>query len=389
MKHVAVVTDGVWRKSVSAIRALGKAEYSVIVCGNSWFTAGFWSRFTERQWRFPTAADDSERFLRELKRRIRLLPVKPVLLPMEDATFSALQQDLAFFQKNTFLLFPPQESLEIAQNKTKTLRFLQERGYPVPESWLPESLEEFLKIASTLAGNEYVVKPQSGSGSVGIIYGIEKTEAFWRKHWGKYGPLLIQQRIAPEGEAQGVCLLFNASGECIASFAHKRLQQYPNSGGPSTDRMSLHNPQIVKTSISLLKELKWVGVAMVEWKYDPKSKTSKILEINPRFWGSLELGVRAGVNFPVLYAQAARGEMVQPVHRYSLATRCRWLFPGDILRYLTQKPSQRESLREFLRGLPGLAEEWDPRDLSGMFGTILSLVAMAFQPRFWKYLFRG
>lgn len=46
---------------------------------------------------------------------------------------------------------------------------------------------------------------------------------------------------------------------------------------------------------------------MVEWKVDLRDGRPKLMEINPRFWGSLELAVRSGVNFPSLYADADRG----------------------------------------------------------------------------------
>ena len=44
-KETAIVTDGLWRKSISAIRSLGKEHIAVTVMGDSIFTTGMWSRF--------------------------------------------------------------------------------------------------------------------------------------------------------------------------------------------------------------------------------------------------------------------------------------------------------------------------------------------------------
>ena len=58
------------------------------------------------------------------------------------------------------------------------------------------------------------------------------------------------------------------------------------------------------------------------------------MEINPRFWGSLHLSIIAGVNFPYLLYRLSRGETFEPVERYKLGVRCRWMLPGDILHFI-------------------------------------------------------
>ena len=59
------------------------------------------------------------------------------------------------------------------------------------------------------------------------------------------------------------------------------------------------------------------------------------MEINPRFWGSLQLAISAGVDFPVLYHQAALGLDVEPILNYPINKYCRWLWPGDIFHFLS------------------------------------------------------
>ena len=126
---------------------------------------------------------------------------------------------------------------------------------------------------------------------------------------------------------------------------------------------------------------------MVEWKVDPHDGRPRLLEINPRFWGSLELASRAGIDFPLLYGLAASGKRLPEASRYRVGARCRWIVPGEILRYLSDR--RREPLREFLRGLPRLAEEWDSRDRRGAIATVICLFLQALRPRYWKYLRRG
>jgi hypothetical protein len=53
------------------------------------------------------------------------------------------------------------------------------------------------------------------------------------------------------------------------------------------------------------------------------------MEINARLWGSLQLAVDAGVDFPALLARVATGERVAPVTSWRAGVRSRW-FWGDV-----------------------------------------------------------
>ena len=58
-------------------------------------------------------------------------------------------------------------------------------------------------------------------------------------------------------------------------------------------------------------------VAMVEYKLDAATGTAYLMEINGRFWGSLQLAIDAGVDFPLLLVRCALGERVAPESRLS------------------------------------------------------------------------
>ena len=142
---------------------------------------------------------------------------------------------------------------------------------------------------------------------------------------------------------------------------------------------------------------KYPGVYYIEGKAATNGKTAlevaasgkpKLLEINPRFWGSLELAIRSGVDFPLLYAKAAMGEKLVPVHDYRAGVVCRWMFPGEILRYMGQGRGRRESFRTFLKGLPYTAEEWDNSDIRGFLSAFFCPLFSVLKPKYWGYLRR-
>jgi hypothetical protein len=79
-----------------------------------------------------------------------------------------------------------------------------------------------------------------------------------------------------------------------------------------------------------------------------------LMEINPRLSASLEVAVRAGVDFPALLYAWAAGEPLRRIESYRHGVRMRWLggdvkWLRDVLRDrgLPDAPPRLESLRAF------------------------------------------
>jgi predicted ATP-grasp superfamily ATP-dependent carboligase len=166
-------------------------------------------------------------------------------------------------------------------------------------------------------------------------------------------------------------------GYPVALFSHKRLREKPPSGGVSVLCESAPlNPDAVEYASRLLGKLEWHGVAMVEFKQDDRDGTLKLMEINGRFWGSLQLAIDAGVDFPAIAVSIAAGAHPEPVTSYPLGIRNRW-FLGDLDVLLTVLfhsrrrlslppgfPSRLDLARDFVRlRAPHLNYEvWDLSD---------------------------
>jgi predicted ATP-grasp superfamily ATP-dependent carboligase len=86
----------------------------------------------------------------------------------------------------------------------------------------------------------------------------------------------------------------------------------------------------VELGTRLLKALGWYGIAMVEFKFDPRDNIPKLMEINPRFWGSLSLPIASGVDFPYLLCKMAIDGDIDIPPVYKSGIKSRWLFYGDI-----------------------------------------------------------
>jgi predicted ATP-grasp superfamily ATP-dependent carboligase len=140
-------------------------------------------------------------------------------------------------------------------------------------------------------------------------------------------PVMIQERL--RGPGLGVFLLLHR-GELVATFAHRRIREKPPAGGVSVYRESVPaDPRLVDQAERLLRSFEWTGVAMVEFKRDEATGRDGLMEINGRFWGSLQLAIDAGVDFPRLLVDRFLGLSEETCTTYRSGVRSRWLW-GDV-----------------------------------------------------------
>jgi len=81
---------------------------------------------------------------------------------------------------------------------------------------------------------------------------------------------IIQEQI--KGFGTGFFALFDKNHKLKAYFIHRRIREYPLSGGPSTCCASFWDELILEYGLKLLKALHWVGIGMVEFKFDSKDR---------------------------------------------------------------------------------------------------------------------
>jgi len=328
------ITDGHWRKSLAAVRALGRQGIGVTVGESTRLATAAFSKYSNRTVVYPSPLLHPSEFLDFLQRHLSRHSYGMVL-PMEYETLSLISQNYADFSRYSYIPVVSYAKLEIAQSKDKMLRLAESLGIPTPRTWYVDDISHLGTLKDTLP-YPVVIKPRKAAGALGVCYPetpAELEEQYLSVH-RRFPYPLIQEFIPREGPGYGASFLMDERGRVKASFVHKRLREYPVTGGASTLRESVIRDDIREMARSLLKALDWFGVAMVEFKVDPRDGIPKLMEINPRFWGSLALAVEAGVNFPHLLYRMSRGEDFSPVERYKVGVRCRWLLPGDILHFI-------------------------------------------------------
>lgn len=358
-----LVTDGGQRSALAVVRSLGAAGYDVHVCATRIPSLAGASRFASSDHLVPDPLVDPEGFARMVASRADATS-SVLVLPVTDASVTAVLERREHFAAFR-LPFPSLESYRAISDKggvasvadTLDIRVPRQSVLPVRHAPVPTELETL--------GFPVVVKPSRSVVAEGgrlhktsVTYAGSREELDHRLAGLPDGafPVLLQERV--EGWGIGVFLLI-WDGELLASFAHRRLREKPPSGGVSVLRESAPVPaDLLARSRALLERFDWQGIAMVEYKGASTDSEPVLMEVNGRFWGSLQLAVDAGVDFPRLLAAAALGEPLAPVTEYRPGVRCRW-FWGDVDHLIAR---MRRSPRELAlpAGSPGrLRAGWE------------------------------
>jgi predicted ATP-grasp superfamily ATP-dependent carboligase len=356
MNGRVLVTDGEQRAALAITRSLGRAGYAVTVGANAARSLAGASRHCVERVVLPdplAAPSDHGARIVEVARHRSM----DVVIPVTEASLLALLP-LRGALGATRLPFPSEESFRRLSDKAALMALAEEQGLSTPRSLVLSTASEadlllegritfpvVLKPTRSLQerngrrfkdGPRYVDRPEMLSAALAEV----PEDAF---------PLLAQERII----GQGIGFFFlRWNSRTLARFAHRRLREKPPSGGISVycESIAADSP-LMERAEALLAAEDWQGVAMVEFKRDIRDGIAYLMEVNGRFWGSLQLAIDAGVDFPAMLVAAALGRPASRVPDYRVGVRSRWVM-GELDHLLIRLRSSNSKLK-LPAGAPG------------------------------------
>jgi predicted ATP-grasp superfamily ATP-dependent carboligase len=370
-----LVTDARALSSLAIARSLGAAGVDVHVCDDFRATLSSFSTHVSAAKTHPPIGDDPTDFVEwlvELCERERY----DLVIPVRDETLAALSEHRSELIGVTDLFMAENSVIERLMDKGECMKLAEEVGVPIPETYYPADdaagLEAGLETIRERATFPVLIKPRIASGARGIarVEGpaqlASKYEAVAREHPDP----IVQEYVDHSGGHYSIGTLFDRSSEPVATHVYKETKQYPTSGGPAVNAVSVPKDPWVDELLDLLRAVDWQGPAHMDVLYDPADETYKLLEVNPRFWMSLTLSIRSGVDVPALLFDLAQGRTPEPVCEYAVGTRYRWVFPNEIL-WALNNGNKKRALRQLLRPSRngvcyGVVSREDPTPLVGM-----------------------
>ena len=334
-----LVTDGTQRSALAVVRSLGRAGHTVFVCAPRVPSLAGASRYAFAEAQVSDALSAPADFVSDVISLIDRWRID-TLIPITESALLALLPERATL--GVTIPFPDDRTFRATADKGALLAAASKLGIATPKQVVLQSKEELQAIDPSLLEYPVVLKPSRSVGehngqrvSLGVrhVPDAASLQPIVDSLDDAAFPLLVQQRIV--GPGVGIFLLL-WDGEVRATFAHRRLREKPVSGGVSVYSESVSaDPALVGRSRELLEQMGWSGVAMVEYKVETKTGTPYLMEVNGRFWGSLQLAIDAGVDFPALLVGAATGAPRADLAPYRTGVRSRWWW-GDVDQLLSR-----------------------------------------------------
>jgi len=321
------ITDADYKHTLGAVRSLGKRGIYVIAGSSYKRSQSFYSNYCKKRVVYPDPRKEIL-FINFMLNYVKNNEID-VLLPVGYITTTFLSKHKDKFSPYVRIPIANYDSMEIASDKYKTMELAKNLGVEIPEMFDEDEKIETFPV---------VVKGLKESGRIRYANSVKELSEL------KTEESIVQEYIP--GEGYGFFALFN-KGKVRAIFMHKRVREYPITGGPSTVAESIYDEKLKELGLKLLESLNWHGVAMVEFKKDIRDGKFKLMEINPKFWGSLDLATASGVDFPYLTMKMAVDGDIEPVLKYETGIKFRWLFPDDFLHLLTKPSSAKSFVTDF------------------------------------------
>lgn len=324
-KSKILLTDGNYKHTWAAARAIASSGYIVDVIGGNRSISSKSKHVRKNVFNINTLSNNNlNKFLEIIKKE-----QYNIVLGIGASSIKFLSDNREQIRKHVKLLLPPKQSLAICLDKIQTMKFASAYNICIPKTYLFKSMKDVNYLKKV--GNFPIIIKSADEvdKKIPTLYISSREdldENLIEKIFALNSSFIAQERIF--GGAEAFFAIYK-NGLLIDYMMHERMRENPITGGPSTKARSIYKQDLYTFGKLALDKLKWNGVAMVEFKRDTLGQLH-LLEINPKFWGSLDLALATGVNFPTLAVKIAAGKNVIPKKYHARKKVFQWPLDGDL-----------------------------------------------------------
>jgi len=358
-----LITDPDNRIALSILKSLARRRVETAVTAENALALSFFSRYCKKSIYCPSASRDLRSFaatIQHIARKSGFLTVFPV----SDVSLIAISEHRDKLSPYMKLPLPKRESVKKTFDKSLTMEAAAESGIPQPRTFSIHNTSE-LKDAARKITYPAVIKPKWSwvwnrkPALHARPYYVNSSAELIRSYEAVHRefPFPLIQEYIPGHNVSVAVLADNSKPKAACCIRVYRTM--PVTGGNSVLRESIDpDPVLLDYAYKLLKALEWHGVAEVEFRIDSRDKIPKLMEINGRFWASVDVAIESGIDFPYLLYRLVNGDNINPEFTYRKGVKSRW-FIGDV-----------QNLFATLKGEPRLARIKKPDKLK----TLLSFL---------------
>lgn len=295
------------------------------------------SKYIHRSIKIPAANQDPVGYKEQL---VALLKAEPydMIMPFGNDAFhhaTAIQDEI---KKHAHFLCPRDQEHQIAYDKYLTYLHCQKIDIPTPRTYVISNQND-LTARNLEVGFPLIIKSRIGSGvetGLRIVDNPSKLESCFNEIQNRNNnedskpALLIMQEFIP-GQIHDACLVAD-KGKIQAILTQVRHWMYPPSGGVGAINYTTINHDLMLLAEKLIASLNWSGPAQIEFKLDERDKQFKLIEINPKLWGTLDLSIKSGVDFTVIIRDINLGRQINRPS-YEVGNYYFFLFPQTTISF--------------------------------------------------------
>ncbi len=302
MTSGVLLVDAAERSAVAACEFLARAGYRVGTASSQNLAPAEWSRYSERRFRLPNPRTDPRRFAGLVGEIMAAHGYQTPLACSEGSLWAISSERDLIAGKELKLGLPEREVVSRCTSKAELLDSAVSAGLSAPETVVCTDRDDAFAAAARL-GFPVIVKPRrtvfSESGETNHLASALVTDAASLEGQLEAGwPCLLQRREEGQIVSFGGVLV---GGRLLAHACSRYWRTWPAEAGPVCFARSIEAPAALIDSVTrLVGSLGWEGIFELEL-IDRGGGDFAVLDFNPRIYGSLALGARAGAPLPVIW----------------------------------------------------------------------------------------
>ncbi|WP_040281124.1 ATP-grasp domain-containing protein [Psychroserpens damuponensis] len=303
-----LIPDGDSTWALSVIQCLSQVKgYNIYVLSNKKRTATKFSKFTS-YYKFYDRPNDAD-WVTTINAEIEKNSIAVVLPIAEREFLFFINHGHQISTSAKIIALPNSQNFEIAIDKMRLSDFSNANGIPHPNSYFISSEKEKQDVLSNIQF-PILVKPLGQKGGDGIQKIDTKSglETYVNQN---NQSVFIQEFI----EGYDIdCSVLCQNGDILSYTIQKGNLKGHSNFAPQLAFDFLQNDDVLNVAKLIMSKLNWSGVAHIDMRYDKSTNDYKLIEINARFWGSVEGSMFAGINFPHKAVQLALNQELADEH---------------------------------------------------------------------------
>ncbi len=315
----ALVTDVHVRSPLHGLRGLGRAGIDTVAVAPSWSAAGLWSRFAWRRAVAPAPGEDGD----GVRAAIAGLAGRHgplVVFPGNELAVDALSADRSWLPPGALLGCADHAVLERLRDKASLTALGAGAGLHVPGMIASGTAGELRSSPPPTPCVLKPARPSRGGASARVASDPERLEEILGA-FADVDVILVQEHVA--GPLMSLAVVLDREGRLLARFQQLALRTFPADAGVSALAVSVRpDEELVERVTALLRGVGFWGLAQLQFLVGGGAPA--LIDVNPRFFGSLSLALACGVNLPAAWHAAATGEDIAPFLAYPSHVRYRW-----------------------------------------------------------------